>query len=249
MKSITIYRPLKSNILTQGFGDSKACIAVDQNNSALFPTKIMTKTNNTCPIGYVDFYNYIGMDGHNGLDWACWFREPFYFPIIADTEWYSKDASDSSGGLGTDIFSKDPIFLPALPPQAGKQAYKLWEKQGKKIRVKYRVWHSDEVWVDKDVKVGELFAYGDSTGASSGNHGHLGLKFVDENDNTLDKDNGYNGAVDFSMYYENRFILDVLKEQSIIKDIKKTQMSLIDVLNKYIFLLRTSIRSLLANKK
>jgi len=46
-----------------------------------------------------------------------------------------------------------------------------------------------------------------NTGFSTGNHLHLGLKRVDENGKTINKDNGYFGAIDPEPYFVNEFVL------------------------------------------
>ncbi len=212
-----IYLPLDTHRKTQGWAENKACIS--------YQGKVISKRGNDCPVGYLDFYTSMGMKGHNGEDWACFFKEPIFFSIVATNKdgkvikWYSKDSSDVQDGLGVDVFSGEPIPIDVLPEGTGSQARKLWEAQNRSIRVKFRYWHLESGWRDKDVVLGEMVGLGDSTGASSGNHLHWGMKFVDANDNTLDKDNGFYGAVDFSRWtidpdtnkrYE--FILDKIKK-------------------------------------
>ncbi len=205
---LKIYRNISTDRLTQDFHDSKACIN--------YQGKVITKRGNVCPTGYQDLYESFGMKSHGAKDLACYYREPTFFPIVATNRdgkavnWYSKDASDSSGGLGVDVFSAEPIALGMLPPQAGSQARELWKAQDFTIRLKMRIWHLDRAWKDRDVKLGEQVGEGGSTGNSSGNHNHNGIKFVGKNDETLDKNNGWFGNVDYTMWYTNQFILDKL---------------------------------------
>ncbi len=209
---IKIYRTIATNKLTQDFHDSKACISRQG--------KVISKRGNVCPIGYQDLYKSFNMNSHGAKDFACFYREPTFFPIVAtDREgktvnWYSKEASDVSGGLGVDIFSVEPIALDVLPDEAGPQARELWLAQNHSIRLKMRIWHLDQAWKDRDVKLGEMVGLGGSTGNSSGNHNHNGIKLVGKNDETLDRNNGWYGNVDYSMWYTNQFILDKLGKKN-----------------------------------
>jgi hypothetical protein len=206
-----IYRPVASNQKTQGFGESDACAKGT-------PIKIINKKNGVCPAGYVDFYTTVlGMKGHNGEDWATAFKDPNYFPVEADTGWYARPADDSDGGIGLDVYSKKRIFIDMLPPQAGAKAKKEWREHKGFMYVKFRFWHHhSNLKVSKaPVVLGEKIALCDSTGASGGNHLHWSMKFVDSNDKTLDTNNGYTGAVDFSRWYENTFILDELAKRKV----------------------------------
>jgi len=215
-----IYLSLQTHRKTQGFGENKACITTQ---NRIVPTSKYGR----CPDNSRPFYKSIGMEGHNGEDWACFFKEPIYFPVVAHikgggvTKWYSKDASDMSGGLGVDVFSRDPVFIDILPTEAGPNATATWKAQNRYLRVKFRFWHLHSGWRDKNVVLGEMVGLGDSTGASSGNHLHWGMKFVDDNDNTLDSNNGYFGGVDFSPWMQNKFILDKLGKKPALTNAQK----------------------------
>ena len=70
-----------------------------------------------------------------------------------------------------------------------------------------------------------MVGLGGSTGNSSGNHNHNGIKLVGHNDITLDKNNGWYGNVDYGTWklpdaqgnmlpvYTNQFILDKLQKK------------------------------------
>ncbi|RLB78573.1 MAG: hypothetical protein DRH24_14230 [Deltaproteobacteria bacterium] len=125
-------------------------------------------------------YRKFGLKAHNGFDIICWYREPIYHS--GDFEGVAKTYVDMGGGIGVDIIGKE---------------------------FKLRYWHLKE-FVVKDgqrVKMGDLIGYGDNTGFSTGNHLHLGLKRVDENGRTINKDNGYFGAIDPEPYFVNEFVL------------------------------------------
>jgi murein DD-endopeptidase MepM/ murein hydrolase activator NlpD len=81
--------------------------------------------------------------------------------------------------------------------------------------VKFRFWHAKKnLTRERDpVTAGMQIQDADSTGASGGDHVHWSMKFVDENGSTMDQDNGYYGAVDFTDWYENTFILKALKPE------------------------------------
>ena len=186
---LKIYRPIKTNFLTQGFGENRNCI-----KDGVIANKFI---DGTCPAGFVPFYQSVGLKAHNGEDWLCYKGEPIYH--CGEFEGTAKTEIDRSGGIGVDIISKDPFL------DGGN-------------RVKLRYWHLQKVNVfdGQIIKSGDLIGWGDSTGLSSGDHLHWSLKVVDWQGNTLNKDNGFYGAIDFRPYFENVFILDVLnvKEQA-----------------------------------
>jgi len=247
-----VYRPTKSNKLTQKFGENRACAKTNIYGGIRIPTKIVTAKNGVCPIGFKKMYPLLGLKSHNGEDWATWNGEPLYFNVVAEskknfeTKWWSRSEVDSSGGIGVDVFSATRIYLKELPPQAGRLATREWKDNNGWVYVKFRYWHLKEVLIadakrptPKDlrplpnVKLGQMIARCDSTGASSGHHLHWSLKIVAENSMTLDNDNGYMGAVDFSEWYENNFVMDVLRQKSLsqiqdkINEIKKVVENII----------------------
>jgi hypothetical protein len=186
-----IYRPIKTNWLTQAFGENKPCAKLDANGNAIRPFQIVTG-GATCPIGYAKFYPLINLAGHNGEDWWAYHGEPLYFPVDSAEAggWHSAEASDLDGGLGLDVISNKPVM-------------------GDRY-VKFRFWHLKEAWKDQDVRFGELIGYCDNTGASSGDHLHWSMKWCDKDGNHLDEGNGYAGASDFRPWFENTFVLDIL---------------------------------------
>jgi len=244
-----IYRSIKSNWKTQGFGESLACAKINKWGRLLIPTVIVGKLKGFCPVGFKDFYNLIGMKSHNGTDWSCWNGEPIYFKVEAPCEWWVRNEIDQDGGLGIDIFSDRPIDIGDLPKECGKLAEAQYNgtygeprygyEKGK-VFVKFRFWHlskslvSDsknnvagkpEGYRDTKVKFGDLIALGGNSGASSGSHSHESMKIVANNSGTLDYNNGYCGAVDDTRYTENEFIGDVIK-------VKKRALSAISLTRK-----------------
>ena len=197
---IKVYRPIKTNIVSQKWGESKAC-----GNSK---GQVVGKRKGQCPIGYTDLYKSLGLKGHNGFDFAGIKGEGVYhcfnFTGIVRTE------TDKNGGLGIDVISKEKQIL----------------KDGTLSYIKVRYWHNDRILVsDGDiVRQGELIGLCGSTGLSSASHVHMGMKRVEflagsdyselkpqERYRTLDRWNGFYGAIDFTDYYENVFIGDHLQ--------------------------------------
>ncbi len=247
-----IFRPIRTNYLTQEFGQNKACAMV-VNGYPVSPFRIISGDNfKPCPNGYAKFYPLIGLKGHNSTDWATWHGEPLYFPVKADTAWYSKDASDLDGGLGVDVYSVSRLFFHELPVEAGPEARRDWEQHNKTIRVKFRFWHLKEAWKDEEVFFGEYIGKCDNTGASSNDHLHgPAMKFVNENDRTFDTNNGYYGCVDYMKIrlFENIFVLDQIKKERVVLESKiiVAKITLIERLYQLISLLQIQI--LKAKKK
>lgn len=187
-----VYHPLKTSRLSQGFGDNKACARVHSRGVPYRPFQIKGKVGGVCSPYYEEFYRLIGLKGHNGLDHALWTGEPIYFPVDAPCGWTARLHEDSDGGLGVDVFSDRPLLN-------GRYA-------------KFRFWHLDGYNVNngQPVRFGQVIGFGGMTGAASGPHLHWSMKFVTESGATLERDNGYTGAVDFSPWYDKTLALDVL---------------------------------------
>lgn len=258
-----IYRPLRSQWLTQKFHESLACIKTDINGNVIYPTTVTSKWSNLCPSGFRDFYKAVGMKSHGGFDHALWEGEPIYFPVDAKCEWWARNEVDQDGGIGLDIFSDRPIDIGELPKECGELAIKQFNgeygepsygyEKGK-VFVKFRFWHlskslvadsknnvagKPEGYRDTKVKLGDLIALGGNTGASSGAHLHWSMKIVANNSMTLDNFNGWNGGVDFEKYYEDKFVVDVLE------DVCEKALTAIDLARKVIFMTQKFIRSLI----
>lgn len=271
--SFTIYRCVKSPYVSQRFGENKACVQ--------FGTSVLKgKTGDVCPAGYQDFYKSMGMLGHNGIDRPCIYREPVYFDVLdSDTEWDLYAEIDSAGGLGADAVSRKPILECTEGCAPGTMHH-----------VKRRAWHNDTVRADipaagdddelspkelylalvasgkerlklrASIKPGELIAYADSTGASSGNHVHDGTKWSNPDGSGIHQDNGYYGAFDDSRFRRDIFILDELAERKreeivmaenygnfteadrLRKEIIKRQLTLLGILREWLLALQQTLR-------
>jgi len=139
-----------------------------------------------------DWYrdNGINIDGHNGYDFKCYRGEP----VAHCAEWsgIAKTEIDNRGGIGVRVINKEIGFS-----------------------VLY--WHllkvNPAIYDGKEVKFGDLIGYGDSTGFSTGDHVHFGLKQVNSRGNTINNNNGYYGAIDPTPYFENMWVGDVLSQK------------------------------------
>lgn len=120
--------------------------------------------------GNVPNPNPYGPGGHNGYDWAC----PTDTKIYAMHDGYAGIAVDP-GGYGNFI---------SVVGQGVKTYYGHLDKPGKL----------------GFVKAGEVIGYSDNTGMSTGPHLHVTCKLIDVQGNVLNRDNGHDGAVDFSAW-------------------------------------------------
>ena len=213
-----IYRPVKTSILAQGFGENLSCVKLDASGKVIWPYIVKGVANGVCGAGWTPFYTAaIGMKGHNGWDHQTYHGEPVYFPVdVPGVEWLASTEVDKDGGIGVNVRSMQPIPLDHLPPQA-KGSLNLikrqYDKLGGKVYLYFKFWHlkAPNVYDKKPVKLGDLIGWADSTGASSGDHLHWSMKVSDETSwFALDGDNGYTGALDFSDWYVNQFVADVL---------------------------------------
>ena len=243
-----VLRPIKSNYKFQGFGEAKAC-ATQLSDGRILVSAM--PSNGICPAGQQNLYTEIlGMKGHNGEDWALWHGEPIYFPVIDDIRWWAKTEVDNAGGIGVNVISFEPVSLDGQPS----------------TYLKFKFWHLQKVAVSdkQEIKAGQLLGYGNSTGLSSGNHLHWSFKKCDQSGEPLDRWNGYYGAMDFTPWFENRFVFDIIKERQeaeirlaeearqkeeaallraeLEARIKESQLSLIQLLHKFIFILQENLR-------
>jgi murein DD-endopeptidase MepM/ murein hydrolase activator NlpD len=138
-------------------------------------------------------YKQFGLDGHNGLDLRAYHGQPLY-AAHAGTANYEVD---NSQGHGVDIVSTDK-----------------WDFGKYEAYVKTRYWHlcdpkkepkfASPIYKKKNVHVeaGDLIGYADSTGFSTGDHLHFGLKPVDARGENMFPKNGFKGAVDPKPFLE-----------------------------------------------
>lgn len=214
-----IYRPVKTNRITQHFGENNACARVDDNGNAIIPYQIVTKSGTTCPSGYKGLYELLGMKGHAGIDFDAKRREPIYFDIDIDgIEWEAQPIYSESGGYGVLIRSKQPIPLDKAPEMPGASlnlVKRQYDALGGVHLMRY-YGHLDEATHLKSrqsVKFGDFVGLAGTTGASSGVHVHRHLVVCGPNVQNpffyLDGDSDYKGRIDESEWLKEDFARDV----------------------------------------
>ena len=116
-------------------------------------------------------YAQFGLIGHNGLDWPCYTGTEVY----ASHDGIVETSIDSASGLGVVI-------------------------KGNGLKTIYWHFKNFSVSMGDEVKTGDLIGHADNTGFSTGSHLHYGLKLLDLNGNVLNRNNGYDGAIDPTSY-------------------------------------------------
>jgi len=112
-----------------------------------------------------------GLDGHNGIDIRCLEGED----IIASHKGVVVQVQDTDISAGYGV--------------------KLWDKNTNKKTI---YWHNKRnvVLLGQNIEEGQTIAQADNTGWSTGTHLHWGCKETDNQGNTINRKNGYNGAID-----------------------------------------------------
>ena len=122
--------------------------------------------------GGYETYKQFGLLGHNGLDWGLKDSTPIY----ASHDGVISNQTDYMAGIGC-----------VITTTGFKTIYwhlKSYAKQ-------------DGSFVQK----GDIIGLSDNTGFSTGPHLHFGLKLLNLNGEVLDRNNGYDGAVDPTSYF------------------------------------------------
>lgn len=175
--------------------------------SLYYPVKPFYVTQKFGETAFLDYYknNGITFTGHNGIDMVAHHGEP----IRASHDGYAYYEIDSKQGHGVVLYSKN--------------MYELLD--GTKSYIKTIYWHMVDPAkepqyaspiIDKngiEVKTGDVIGYANSSGLSTGDHLHFGLKPVALGEpkhtwyNVL-QDNGYQGAIDANPYFNGIFAED-----------------------------------------
>src|SRR3990167_8957740 len=139
--------PTKPYLLGQKFGENLACSFPDR-------TGVVTVlSNGTCPAGKVKLYPLLGMKGHTGEDTRVASGTPLYSPLNG---FVREMQTERERGLGIGIVSKERFDL-------GEHGVHF---------IKVRMWHLDKfnVTFGQEVRRGQIVAWSDNTGLSSGPH-------------------------------------------------------------------------------
>ena len=138
-------------------------------------------------------YKEWGMLGHGGYDWVEYQGNPIYWDMdIQGT--VLKVEMDSNGGIGVVVLTQS---------QEGNFKHIFWH-----------VLPNVPVKAGDILETGNVLAYADSTGKSTGSHLHRGMKEVEldsfGNWATKNHDNGYLGYIPIDKWFTNEFVLDYL---------------------------------------
>ena len=171
------------SIVSQYFGENLACQYPD-GSWVRFPNP-----DGTCPVGSESAYKKMQMLGHNGLDIPCLRGDRIY---ASHNGVISRIEQDSAGGWGVRILTNE-----------------IYEWNGQPCRFETLYWHilpNPPVKEGQVVETGDLIAFADSTGLSSGDHLHFGLKPKSTDGiRNLVEGNGYFSAIDPLPYLVEEF--------------------------------------------
>lgn len=232
-----IYRPVKTNRITQRFGENNACARVDDSGNAITPYQIVTKSGATCPSGYKGLYELLGMKGHAGIDFKASKREPIYFDIDIDgIDWEAQPIYSESGGYGVLIRSLQPVPLDKAPDMPGATlnlVKRQYEANNGAVHLMRYYGHMDEATHLKSrqrVKFGDFVGLAGTSGASSGVHVHRHLVVCGPNTQNpffyLDGDSDYKGRIDETEWLKEDFAREVFlaKENAKIAILKAKEL-------------------------
>ncbi len=121
-------------------------------------------------------YAQFGLKGHNGIDIAAPLDTPIHAVHDGRIEFFNDAITSPTGGYGLDI-----------------RLY--FEEDGFGWDCVYGHLHKYEGTAPRDVKQGDLIGYVDSTGFSTGNHCHFGIRKM-INGVVIDYQNGFFGYLD-----------------------------------------------------
>lgn len=146
-------------------------------------------------VNYLNFYKNMGLLGHNGID----FRAKDGFNCYASHDGIVTWAGeDSGGGISINLTSnlKGPGFYTIY--------YHLKDIKGS---------DGKEVKVGDKIIAGEIIGHCDNTGQyTTGDHLHFGLKETFDG-GTINKDNGYAGAINPAPYFAYAYDGFVLEDK------------------------------------
>lgn len=169
---------------------------------------------------YLD--NGIKVIGHNGIDFMAKHGQPIY--ASHDGKGYYE--VDTGQGHGVVLMSNEKFDY------NGNQAYMktiYWHMVDSAKEPQYKSPVEGYVLPGKglDIKAGDLIGYTDSTGLSTGDHLHFGLKPVEQGEYegswfNIENANGYYGAIDPAPYLNGLFAQDISHPEAPIIPITST---------------------------
>jgi hypothetical protein len=133
--------------------------------------------------------NGINIKGHNGFDLKASHGQEVY----ASHDGWAYYEVDDKGGHGVVILGDGikTIYWHLCDP--------IKEPQ-----------YTSPITKPRNVKAGEVIGYADSTGFSTGDHLHFGIKEINAKGETININNGYSGAIDPTPYfYEYKFVDEI----------------------------------------
>jgi murein DD-endopeptidase MepM/ murein hydrolase activator NlpD len=132
-------------------------------------------------VNYLNFYRNMGLVGHNGVDFRSFNGFNCYASHDGVVTWAGED---SGGGISVNLTST----------LSGKGFYTVY----------YHLKEASVKVLDK-VVAGQIIGRCDNTGKyTTGDHLHFGLKETFDG-GTINKDNGYGGAIDPTPYFVEAF--------------------------------------------
>lgn len=155
------------------------------------------------------FYNALGQKGHPGIDFEAPSGTKVYAPCDGDAFY----TTDKDGGCG--LWIRVPnnaapaynIILWHMYP-AGTPGFPYAIPTGQSVVT--------------PVKAGQLLGYSDNSGApleSTGPHLHFGVMPCDNTSEALDPNNGYNGCVDPTPFFNGFFAEDIPAIEAILTQV------------------------------
>ncbi len=172
-----------------------------------YPVQPLFLNQNFGEVANLSYYqaNGVNITGHNGIDFMAKHGQPVY----AAHDGIAYPEVDTKQGHGVVLISLE------------KFDYKDTQAYFKTI-----YWHFiDNIPVRNGqyIKKGDILGYADSTGLSTGDHLHFGLKPISGMDpwesSNLEQDNGYMGAIDPTSYFDGKFAYDSDKQATFLRDL------------------------------